>query len=262
MNTAKSTFLNYVSGYDPDDPKIRMKSDHTLRVADLSRRIAQSLDDPEKSRASRVLRTDPDLAYLIGILHDIGRFEQVRIYHTFLDAFSVNHACLSADLLFKSGLIEAYPARTADYPLIEKVIRLHNVYILPDSLDERERTCCQILRDADKIDILRVNVESPLEEIYNMPEEAFFTSEISDPVFEDILAHRNVNHAYKRTAIDYLVGHIAFVFGLVYPMSFRIVQEQGFLENMLQLESRNAKTRERMDRIRREVRGYLAEHLE
>ena len=27
---------------------------------------------------------------------------------------------------------------------------------------------CNILRDADKIDILRVNVETPLEDIYNV----------------------------------------------------------------------------------------------
>ena len=269
MKTAQDTFLKYVSGYDPDDPKIRLKADHTLRVADLSRKIAQSLGEDETpggygqpgDHPGNDIRVDPELAYLVGILHDIGRFEQVRIYHTFLDRFSIDHACLSADLLFHDGLIRTYPAREEDYPLIEKAIRLHNVYALPEDLNEKEKAYCQILRDADKIDILRVNVESSLEEIYNMPEEAFFTSEITDRVFEDILAHRNVNHVYKKTAIDYLIGHIAFVFGLVYPMSFRIVQEQGYLEKMLGLESRNEKTRERMDRIRPEVHGYMEAHM-
>ena len=116
---------------------------------------------------------------------------------------------------------------------------------------------CQILRDADKIDILRVNRETPMTQIYNLPEEEFLTSDISDPVYEDMLAHRDVNRANSRTGIDFLMGHIAFVYGLVYPVSFRIVEEQGYLEQMLAFESRNKRTRERMDRIRKEVREYI-----
>ena len=47
---------------------------------------------------------------------------------------------------------------------------------LPDSeeLDERTAMFCHILRDADKIDILKVNVEFPLEEIYNVDTEVLY----------------------------------------------------------------------------------------
>ena len=92
---------------------------------------------------------------------------------------------------------------------------------------------------------------------YPMPEEEFLTSGISDPVYEDMLAHRDVNRANSRTGIDFLMGHIAFVYGLVYPVSFRIVEEQGYLEQMLAFESRNERTRGRMDRIRKEVRDHI-----
>lgn len=265
---AEQTFLEYASHYNMEDPKIRLKVGHTLRVAGLCERIAGSLDlDPEEK----------DLAWMIGLLHDIGRFEQVRIYHTFRDAESVNHAQFSADLLFRDGKIRDYisvgmpPASTGSgqqtslsdrYRIMETAIRYHNAYRLPESLTEQERTYSQILRDADKIDILRVNRETPMTQIYNLPEEAFLTSGISDPVYEDMLAHRDVNRANSRTGVDFLMGHIAFVFGLVYPISFRIVEEQGYLEQMLAFESRNERTRERMNRIRKEVRDYIRKKRE
>ena len=211
--------MDYASRYDMSDPKIRLKADHTGRVAAISERIAVSLGLDEE---------ETGLAYLIGVLHDIGRFEQVRIYGTFRDALSVNHAALSADLLFESGMIRDYGVDENAYPLIEKAVRLHNVYRLPDSLTKRERMFCQILRDADKIDILRVNRETPMTQIYNLPEEAFLTSEISDAVFQDLMAHRDVNRKNSKTGIDFMMGHIAFVFGVVYPESLKIIKEQGY----------------------------------
>ena len=247
---ARQAFLDYASGYDMEDPKIRLKTDHTLRVTDLCETIAKSI---------ALGGGDADTAWLCGLLHDIGRFEQVRIYHTFRDADSVDHAKLSADLLFQGGLIRRFTGSPDRDHLIETAIRCHNAFLLPDTLTEEERLFCTILRDADKIDILRVNRETPMTEIYNLPEEAFTETEISDAVYEDMLAHRNVNRAHSRTGIDFLMGHIAFVFGLVYPVSFTLVRRQGYLDEMLSFESRNARTRERMEIIRNEVKSFMLE---
>ena len=42
------------------------------------------------------------------MLHDIGRFEQIRRFGTFNDVQSVDHAEFGADLLFKEGLIRKF----------------------------------------------------------------------------------------------------------------------------------------------------------
>ena len=270
---ARETFLAYASGYDLSDVKVKLKVDHTLRVAQLCERIADSLGKQRCERACEQIPAsgcegsfretddfaDRNLAWMCGLLHDIGRFEQLRIYHTFRDAVSVDHAQLSADLLFKDGMIRSFLADDGQDALIEKAIRLHNAFLLPETLTVQERTLCQILRDADKIDILRVNRETPMTQIYDLPEEAFLTAGISEEVFEDILAHSNVNRVHSKTAIDFLMGHIAFVFGLVYPESFRIVKQQGYLDQMLAFESRNEKTRRQMQQVREEVYGYIRE---
>ena len=235
-------FDRYTAQYDPADPKIALKIAHTRRVAALSERIAGSLQLPA---------ADIDLAWLNGMLHDIGRFEQVRRYGTFLDAASVNHAELGAELLFAEGLIRRFLAEDAQTDrLIERAVALHNRLELPEDLSGRERMFCQILRDADKTDILHVMCETPFSEIYGLPWEAVLTARISDEVFDDIMSGRTVNRAHSRTAIDYRIGHIALINGLVYPESRRIVRESGTLEELLRIDSRIPETRDRLEAIR------------
>ena len=94
-----NAFAEYVRNYDPSDEKIKLKIDHTYRVAGLCQSIAKSLNLSE---------ADVDIAWLLGMLHDIGRFEQIRRFGTFSDADSVDHAEFGADLLFKEGLIRKF----------------------------------------------------------------------------------------------------------------------------------------------------------
>lgn len=249
----EETFSSYVANYDASDSKVQLKILHTFRVAQMCDAISGSLD---------LNAEDTDIAWLCGMLHDIGRFEQLRRYGTFFDKRSVNHAALSADLLFKDGLIRTFLKDSSEDALIEKAIRLHNVFLLPEKLTEREALFCNILRDADKVDILRVNRETPMTEIYDLPEEAFYTSGISDAVFADAMRMENVNRENSRTAIDYLVGHICFVFGLVYPESVRQAAAQGYLDEMLAFRSRNPVTQERFRQINEVVRAYMDRRLQ
>ena len=94
---ALEAFREYASLYDTDDIKIKLKIDHTYRVADIAERIGDSVG------------ADSDFSWFLGLLHDIGRFEQLTQYGTFKDADSVDHAELGADMLFTDGLIESFP---------------------------------------------------------------------------------------------------------------------------------------------------------
>lgn len=244
-------FQDYADEFDLNDVKVRLKAEHTYRVAAMCDAISESLAMSENDR---------DIAWLTGMLHDIGRFEQLRRYHTFQDKISVNHAALSADILFKEGKIRDYIDDTAEDVLIEKAVRLHNVYQLPENLTDREYRFCTILRDADKIDILRVNCETPRSEIYDLPEKAFENSSITPAVYSDITNCRSVDRRNSRTGIDFILGHIAFVFGLVYPESFRQVKKQGYLAQLLAFQSNNPDTAAKMETIRGIVNRYIEEH--
>ena len=236
-------FQKYTSAYNPSDPKIRLKIDHTYRVAGLCSRIAGEAG------------TDPELSWLCGMLHDIGRFEQVRRFNTFVDADSVDHAQLSCELLFDDGLISSFASNldADDSQLLKTSIQCHSLYRLPTPLTEEEIRYCSVLRDADKIDIFRVNCDTPPEEIYNVTSEDLRKAAVTPEVKNCFLNHTAVQRNLRKTSIDYLVGHICLVFELVYPVSRILAREQGYIQQMLSFQSENQDTREWFEYMRQHV---------
>ena len=311
-NRVLQRFKEYTDAYDASDEKIALKIRHTYRVAGLCEQIARSEKRSEEEQS---------LAWLLGMLHDVGRFEQLRRYDTFSDADSVDHAQLGADILFagnKSGAISAADigcghngalatdagcghngalaadagcghngAFTADIgcgrnavlaadageggmirewiedasedALIETAVRVHSAYRVPEGLDERTELFCHILRDADKIDILRVNIETPLEEIYNTTKEALYHAEVSNAVMESFYERHATLRSIKRTPVDHIAGHVSLIYELVFPESFRIVQEQGYWKKLIGFPSENPKTVGQLQALCEAMEKFLAE---
>lgn len=249
---AKRIFSEYVKNYDCSDEKIRLKVEHTYKVAELCEQIAVS---------ERLSAEDVDLAWLIGLLHDIGRFEQLRQYDTFIDADSVDHAELGADILFEQGKIRDFIDDTDCDELIELAVRSHSLYRLPDDLTERDVMFCDIIRDADKVDILRVNIEFSPEDIYNVPSEILRNEEVTPEVMQSFFEEHATLRSLKKTAVDHLAGHISLIYELVYPHSVKVMAEQRFLEKMLDFKSENPHTREQFKVIADRINGYVEKRL-
>ena len=266
-----NAFAEYVRNYDPSDEKIKLKIDHTYRVAGLCQSIAKSLNLSE---------ADVDISWLLGMLHDIGRFEQIRRFGTFSDADSVDHAEFGADLLFKEGLIRKFAegyyekcelvgagneeagqaySRQKDCQkdckegkvnseqvkcnegklagLLELAIRQHNKYRVKEGLTERQLMFCNILRDADKVDIFKVNAEVPMEIIYDVTTEELKNGIITKEVLESFYRKETVLKSLRKSAVDHIVGHISLLFELVYPESYRQAKEQGYVYKLLDFKS-------------------------
>lgn len=82
---------SYTDAYDATNPRIALKIEHTYHVAEACDAVAR-----EQGWSSE----DIDLAWLCGLLHDMGRFEQLRRWDTFKDAESMSHAVLGIEILF------------------------------------------------------------------------------------------------------------------------------------------------------------------
>lgn len=249
---AQSAFADYAAHYNTADPKVKLKIDHTYRVAALCDCIAKSLALPPE---------DADLAWLSGMLHDVGRFEQLRRYNTFIDAQSISHAALSASVLFDEGHIRDYIDDAAEDALLRTAVAWHSAFRLPEELDDRTRMFCQILRDADKIDILRVNVETPMEEIYNVSTEALRQSPVTPAVLDAFYEHHCILHSLKKWPADNAVSHASLVFELCYPESLRIVDEQGWLWQLLDFKTENADTAKTFAAITAEMKRWIGERM-
>ncbi len=250
-NRIKQAFGDYTDRYDPSDIKIRLKIDHTYRVAENAERIAESIGLDERGIF---------LAFAMGMLHDFGRFEQVKRYGTFIDRKSIDHAELGADLLFRDGFIrdffdeEDLDQDTAD--LIEKVIRLHNKLALPEGLTDKEIQFCNLIRDADKIDIFRVLAEVEYED--GRAGETKSTADgARDSIMQCVREHRCVPRIGDRSEFEVWVSRYCMAFELVFPISRRLAKEQGYLAQILGRWPQSPAQQEQMDLIRKELEYYL-----
>ena len=116
---------------------------------------------------------------------------------------------------------------------------------------------CDILRDADKIDILKVNHDVPLEVIYNVSTEELRNAVVTEEVMNEFFGKHAVLRSLKRTCVDNIVGHAALVFELVYPESRLAVKEQGYLDKILNFPSDNPKTCKQFEELRSFMEAYL-----
>ena len=130
------------------------------------------------------------------------------------------------------------------------------MYQLPEGLSDLETRSCQILRDADKIDILRVICDTPLEDIYGVSTEALRTAPVSEAVKKCFYERTSVLRSLKRTPMDHLVGHICLIFDLAYPISREIIAEQGYLNTLLSYSSDNPDTRAWFRYMRSDIGPY------
>ena len=169
---ARAAFKSYTDAYDATNPRIALKIEHTYHVAEACDAVAR-----EQGWSSE----DIDLAWLCGLLHDMGRFEQLRRWDTFKDAESMSHAALGIEVLFGENPADA-PAVTsirdfiddpAEDELIRASIAYHSDFRLPAQLDVRTRSFCDIVRDGDKIDIMRTIADSTVDTILKVDEKTF-----------------------------------------------------------------------------------------
>ena len=217
IDKAKKAFDNYVSKYDMSNKLIYLKYYHTYRTVDQSLNIVKSLNLNEE---------DSDIAYLIALLHDFGRFEQIKKYNTFSDIKSIDHANLACTLLFEKGMIRDFIEDAKYDEIIRKAIYFHNKYSIDESLTERELMHAKIIRDADKLDIV-YNITNLDQVDFNDDD-----SIISDNVKESYKNRISVKMNKNNTKNDALLIMFAFVFDLNYDYSFRYYKENSIINKM------------------------------
>lgn len=204
-------FLKFASNYDENNDKVRTKIAHTMRVRE------GMLDFAKKLGFSK---EEVELASEIGLLHDVGRFEQAKVSDSFNDYRGFDHAEYGADLLFKEGLIEKFGINKSHYNAIEFAIRQHNKLKLEENSDDEISKMAALIRDVDKLDIL-----------YNLGTLGRFNlkgddSPISSSVLDDVWNNRAVDRKNAVTNNDKIVADFAFVFDLNYKISFEIAKER------------------------------------
>ena len=251
---AKKSFQEYLKNYDTNDGSIALKIKHTYEVAKKSEYIANGL---------RLDKENIELAKIIALLHDIGRFEQIKEFGEFNDK-KIEHAEFGVKVLFDNGLIRKFIEENKYDNIIYKAIYNHNKYKIEENLNENELLQCKIIRDADKLDNFRVKEKDKLEDIfpkiYN--EKTINYETISEKVYEDFMQHKCIKLEDRKTIIDYWVCVIAFIFDLNFNISLQYVKENNYIDILVnRIEYKNDTTKQKMEDIRKCAKEYIDDRI-
>lgn len=218
---AKQAFKEYIKNYDINNGKIQLKISHIQRVAEISKQLATKLNLDEE---------DIKLAELIGLLHDIGRFEQAKQYNTFVDKDSINHGQYGVKILFEDGLIRNFIEDDQYDKIIYQAIINHNTKGVPEGLSPKEELHSKIIRDADKTDIYYALITEDIQDVYCTDDMS--NDIIKDEIMREFKEEHKINYKIRDTAAESMVSHISYVFDFNYKYGLEIVKQNDYINKL------------------------------
>jgi len=246
--SAFNCFKDYLQQFDMKDEKIALKIGHTMRVVESARSISEKLDLNEE---------DTDLAVLIALLHDIGRFVQLRDTGSFDDSI-IPHAVLSNKILFEEGMIREF-AETDKYDdIIFTSIKNHGLYKMEAIDDERTLLHAKIIRDADKMDNFHTKLIEKMTTMLDVDGDELNKEKVSDYAYNTFMAHEPLVNALRETHLDMWISYIAYIYDLNFRESLEIVKEHDYVNRLFdRVEPEDEKTRLQMNEMRKCMIEFL-----
>lgn len=249
---AKRKFEEYLSGYDRENDKVRLKIVHTYGVTEYSRQIAERLKLSEE---------DQKLAQLIGLLHDIGRFEQLKRYDSF-EPDTMDHAGFGVKILFEEGMIRDFIEDSQWDTIIRTAIARHSDFRLEGIQDERELLHARIIRDADKLDNCRVKLEDTIETILGVSAEEVGKTRISKEVLDQFRRKESILSSIRKTKMDYWLSYLAYFYDINYKVSMELICEHDYVERLIRrIPYSDPQTSRQMEEVRDMLRQYCKDRL-
>jgi hypothetical protein len=228
--TQRDLFLRitgeYFSGLPEEDRNLDIKREHSFRVLENACRIVDALDLPPRYA---------ELCRLAALFHDLGRFPQYQRYKTFRDAASKSHGVLGAIAIRRRELF-----RELDDPerrMVKAAVLLHNRRFVPKNIPAPVRRMTRIVRDADKLDIMRIMLEhftikagqNPVVTLHVKEDPTAYTPE----VYAGVIARRRGDYAQLVWVNDFKLLLCGWVYDLNYEISRVIFRERGYLGRLV-----------------------------
>lgn len=228
LDQQRERFRAYVAGFAGATglhPMQRLKLDHTERVADNCRAIALG-EGWDGERA--------ELAEAAGIWHDVARFEQYQRFQTFADPRSFDHGERGAELLAEHDFLAGLPADTKT--CLVTAVHLHNRLAIPPDVAGRTRDILAALRDADKLDILGVFVETFRTRSYEKFPEILLHVDpdgpLSPAVVDAVAAGRTASYEHIRSLLDMRLLSVGWLYDVNFAPTFALMRSRGLFRGI------------------------------
>ncbi len=196
---------------------IELKYEHSYRVADFAVKIA------EQEKLNPVTL---ELSAIAGLLHDIGRFEQVDRYGTLDDLISVDHGNFGEEVLQRTGFLNQLLPEEQNSVLF--AVRVHNKRAITQFTDSLSECLAKIVRDADKLDVFRVMHYNMLKGSEPQKQAVFLnltpSNGISTDVLQLITQRMLVSKELVKTTTDFKLMQLSWIFDFNFRSSRAIVR--------------------------------------
>ena len=231
-------FNKYTDNYDRRIKEIKRKYNHSLRVMNLAKKYSKLLNFNQE---------EIKLATLIGLLHDIGRFEQFKIYHTYNDSKSIDHADYGVKILFEDKVIERFITTNKYNDIIAFAIQNHNKLSISNNYKNKKMLRhAKLIRDVDKIDIILI--AGKLHEIKRKAT----NEDLSPNVLECIKKHKSIPREYIKNKNDRIAMYFAFAFDINYNICLKEIKR-----NLIYLYKEINDKHEKIKKVYEESINYL-----
>lgn len=181
-------------------PALELKYRHSRRVAENARLIALGLKLDE---------SEIQLAEICGLVHDIGRFPQYSRFGSFRDADTLDHGLAGRMTLEAEGVPSLM--NEDEWERVSCAVEYHNRKTddLPADLPEKARRLLNIIRDADKLDIMDLVLQSVardgFRDLPGMLPHIRTDRELTPSVVEEFQKHRSISTSHLGTVADFLL---------------------------------------------------------
>ena len=243
----------YMKSFYTDDAEVQngilIKETHTGYVTSNCIELAKNLNFPQH---------DIELAEIIGLFHDVGRFYQYQKYQTFNDAQSEDHADLALKVIDDLEFFKELSAE--DYELVKFAIQNHNKKTIAPTDDERKKLFAKLIRDADKLDIYRV-LEPYLaqENADKMPK--FITGRaphISPDFIKNFVDGEQADYRKIRTNGDRKIVRLMWIYDVNFKWTMEKIIERGYIEKIVKNLPMDENVAEGVKRLRQHVEEVVS----
>jgi len=226
-NKISTWYDSYASEFFSEDDEIQINIDliktHASRVVENVRELGSSIDVEE---------SDLFLLQTAALLHDVGRFVQLVEHGTYADNEESNHIQIGLDVIEAHNVLN--DLEEADKALIIDCVKMHDLNILPKMSDERSLALIHLLRDADRIDVLRIvsdyYTHKKVHPNRHLDMELKDMPGIAKKISKDIMAEKVASREDVETLNDLKLFQMSWIFDMKYKRSFKMVSEKSYIK--------------------------------
>ena len=222
LKKAEKEFEIFAKQYDLNFLKMKRKYEHSYRVMENAEKIAKSLN---------LNKDEIELSKLIGLLHDIGHFETIKIKDILKEITKIDHGDLGVEILQNNSYIRKFIQEEKYDSIILKAIKNHNKFKIEEGLSEKEFLFARIIRDADKLDIFLEGAEifwtksEQLDEINN--------STISNDILNDFRNNCLIDRKDIKTKLDGIINFIGLLYDINFKYDFEVIKKEDYINKIL-----------------------------